>query len=228
MTQPSQSVLSKSIAIARDQGLRELARRIGNRVLDALWQCNSADWYHVSLADGARRMEMPPGVAVSLDDPEKTIAWMQAIKPKFDYAYIPDEIETARREGHILVLLTIDGCNAGYLKVAVGEAYVTDLRRRIRLPSQTAFIYDTFMHPDFRRRGGASLMVAAAMVELRRRGYRCLWCHIPRWNLASQKTFRKNGFRRIGTVKNIHLPGWTFSTRRPERMLLRQSKAFAK
>lgn len=215
----SQSIASKSISVARDQGVRELARRIGGRLRDVLWQCNSADWYRVCLAGAPRRPEMPHGVAVNLDDPEKAIAWMQAIKPQFDYAYIPLEIEAAREQGHIMGLLAIGGRNAGYVKVAVGEAYVTDFRRRIRLPSQTAFIYDTFVHPEFRRRGGAYLMVAAVMAELRGRTYRWLWCHIPRWNLASQKAFRKNGFEKMGTVRNIRLPGWTFSTRRPERML---------
>ena len=219
---PDQTLLGKCAAITREHGLLELARRAGRRLRETLGESNSADWYRVPLSPGQPLMAippMPPGVAIRFDDPEQAIAWMAALAPRFGYAFVPEEVQAAREHAHPLGLLTVEGCTAGYLKVAVNEAYVTDLRRRVRLPADTAFIYDTFIHPDYRGRGLAGLLVADAKELLSQRGYRWLGCHIPRWNVASRATFAGQGFEPVGFVRNIRLLRWTFSLPRPETLL---------
>lgn len=218
MTQ-EQTILGRCMTIARTEGLAELARRGTLRVWERVWQSNSADWYRVTLPPKLAHLELPPGVAVHFDRREETLEWMRQIQPVFGFAYVPQEAETARELCHPLGLATVDGKYAGYVKLAIKQAFVTDLNRRITLPERTAFIYDTFVHPDFRRRGLASLLVAGAMAELPAGGYRWLWCHIPRWNVASRNTFGKQGFKAMGFIRNFCVLGLRFATGRPETLL---------
>jgi ribosomal protein S18 acetylase RimI-like enzyme len=203
------------------EGLGALCRRAAAKVSQFLWQSNSADWYCVGLPSE------PPGLAqrpaenleISLDCTEAAIEWMRLLKQQFGFAYVEEEVAAARQHGHVYALARLDGQRAGYIKLGLEKAYVGDLGRKMLLPADAGFVYDTFVHPDYRGRHLAPHLVAKAMECAALRGCRSLWCHIPRWNIQSIRSFARCGFQRRGYIVNFRLVRWRFSTRSPEKLM---------
>jgi GNAT superfamily N-acetyltransferase len=186
-----------------------------------LWQTNAADWYRVDLtAIGAPDAAAAPDDAdIVLDATEQAIEWMRSLKERFSYAYVEPEVAAARNCGHVYALARIEGQPAGYIKIGFDRVYVGDLHRLITLPAGTAFVYDTFVHPSFRGRRLAPRLVAAAKQCALQHGCRSLWCHIPRWNVPSIRSFLSQGFEVRDYVRNFRVLRWRFSTRNVERLL---------
>ena len=106
--------------------------------------------------------------------------------------------------------------------VGLSRAYVTDFQRSIDIPPHTAFIYDTFVHPDFRGRGLAAWAITQTREFLQQRDVRFLWCHIPGWNRPSIRSFGKCGFKKVAHVRHIRLLSTRWFTRNPDRLMQRR------
>ena len=205
----------------RANGVAGLCRRVARHLAETLCRTNAADWYRVDLAPPRAQPARPAieGLDIALDATEQAIAWMRGLKEQFGYAYVQREVDAARRFGHVYALARLAGREAGYIKIGFEKVYVSDLDRLMGLPAGTAFVYDTFVHPSFRGRHLAGRLVAAAMACAAGRGCRYLWCHIPRWNVRSIRSFAALGFEPRGHIRNFRLLKWRFSTRRPEQLL---------
>lgn len=215
--------IQKCEGVWRAEGWAGLLRRGARRLGQILCQTNAADWYRVDLAAPRRDVPAPAviGLTISLDNTEGAIAWMESLSGQFHYAFVQREVDAARRFGHVYALAQVDEQPVGYIKIGFGKVYVGDLDRLLELPADTAFVYDTFVHPAFRGRRLAPHLVASAMACAAQRGCRYLWCHIPRWNIRSIRSFISQGFEPCGFIRNFRLlRRWRFSTRRPELLLV--------
>ena len=196
--------------------------------LGSLWarcfETNAADWYRCGLTDVEVAQPRPPGADIDLSSPE-VLDWLRSLQADFKWVWVDQEIDTACRHGHILALVRIDGVKAGYIKVGLTQAYVADFKTDISIPSQSAFIYDTFVHPEFRGRNLARWAIAETLRALRGQSIVSVWCHIPRWNVASIKAFESCGFRRVAFVRHARLLRWHFYSRDPERLLLETGRS---
>ncbi len=212
------SILQKCEQVWLAEGLGGCCCQIAARVSESLWHTTSADWYCASLP-GLAASAASDGELITFDSTESTINWMAQLKDYFSFAYVEREIQAAREFNHIYGLARLENRNAGYIKIAFKKVYVSDFERRIELPPDIAFVYDTFVHPDFRGRHLAHRLVAASKAEAFRRGCRQMWCHIPRWNVRSIRSFTANGFEPRGFIRNVRLLRWQFNTGRPEALM---------
>jgi GNAT superfamily N-acetyltransferase len=222
MTDPHPGLMRMCVATIRDDGVGAFCVKAARRIRESLVVTNHADWYRADLSRRPARAPAPPRASLLADAPDEVLAWIKSIRGVFRFTYIEAEWAAARRHGHVFPLLRVDGANAGYIKVGLRRAYVSDFAAEIAVPDECAFIYDTFVHPDFRGRGLATYMVAAAMDHLAARGVRRVWCHIPRWNVASQRCYAANGFARAAHMRYVRLAGAAFYTRNPARLMRSQ------
>ncbi len=213
--------------VLRQQGPLGLAATALDRLRRRAWVHNAADWYLADLTPppGSPPPNLPdastPGTAVAFDATNDVIRWLYELRGEFRWACDEHELEAARRYGHAFGLLTIDGQRAGYIKVGFERAYVGDFGRCIRIPPDTAFVYDTFVHPAFRGRGAAGVLIRQTLCFCRARSRRWLWCHIPRWNTPSIRAFTRQGFRPVRHIRHVRLCGVPLYTLRPEALLAR-------
>lgn len=227
------SVASKCVQTVRQEGLGSLCRKAARRLGEWLLVANSADWYCVDLstmgdaterATGARS---PGAPRVEFDHTPEVIEWLRALRTQFGWVCVESELEVAAEAGHVFPLIQIAEGKAGYLKVGTAKCYVSDYERCISIPPGTAFIYDTFVGPQFRGRGLAKSAIGATLAFLRNRDIHLVWCHIPRWNRASVKAYSACGFARVGRVRFLKLLGLRFFSRSPERLMRRVARRAA-
>lgn len=182
------------------------------------FQTNSAAWYRKELAHESA-LVAPAGTQVLCTNAQGLMGWLKNESRSFPWIYIPDEIRTANMENHAFPHIIHEGEIAGYIKVAIGRAYVHDFRQIIKIPSRSAYIYDTFTLPKYRKKGLGRYLLAWTCDYLNRLGYGYLWCHIPAWNKASINLYLGSGFKEISRIRFFKVAGLSFLTREPDKLL---------
>lgn len=219
VTTPATSLARNSVGTLRSAGLGALFSKAVGRISESVFATNAADWYCADVSAEFHRVSRPTGATIDFDDREGLLAWLAELQPSFPWVWDEHEVADARVCGHALPLMRINGDRAGFIMVGLSRAYVTDFQRSIDIPAQTAFIYDTFVHPNFRGRGLAAWAITQTIDFLRHRDMRFLWCHIPVWNRASIRSFEKCGFTKVAHVRYLRLLGTRWLTRNPERLM---------
>lgn len=182
---------------------------------------NDAYWFARELHERIERPLLETAAIVDFSNKEETIRWLEKNNSNFGWMYVPEEVSLARACGHYLPSVRFDGKVIGYIKIARERAYVLDYEGELRLPSSDAFVYDTFVLPEYRGKSIGTFLISEVMAFLKQKGYRRLWCHIPTWNAASVAAFSKSGFRRIAHVRYFRVLGCRFFSIAPERLIRR-------
>lgn len=169
----------------------------------AYYSSASSVWFRRDLREPVP--DAQPGLDLKFDfltdDKQALIDWLKSHGRKFTWMHIEKEIALANREGHIFVQISQGNKTAGYIKVGINSTYIHDFDRVVIFPPGTAFIYDTFILPEYRGNKISFYALMKTMHFLKDRDYRKLFCHIESWNAASSKTFRRAGFKEICTVR---------------------------
>ena len=202
----------------REEGLAGVASRTFRLVRNRLLTTNCSIWFRRSLeypADEISPSCSTPELHVELliEDKSRLISWLRAHHEKHPWMALPDELAVAVECGHIFAAFVLNGRIVGYVKVGLDRVYVHDFRRTIRFPTGDCFVYDTFVLPDFRRRGIAYRGLIEAMGQLKRRGLLRIWCHIEGWNTGSLELFRRAGFQKVARVRFVRTLGFAFFVR---------------
>jgi ribosomal protein S18 acetylase RimI-like enzyme len=201
--------------VRRAEGGFGILRHTFNKVRHALFIANSADWYERDLTQPCSNA-LAGAVRVTFDGMQETLSWMRSLG--IEYIVHPDEIAVARANQHLFGAARMAGRTVGYIKVGQRDVFVQDFGKRIAFPSDVAFIYDTYVLPEERGQGIAGCLIQAAIIELQRRGFRILRCHIPPWNHASVRAFKKCGFKRRKYIRYIRILGLRIFSFHPERL----------
>ncbi|HEY5512941.1 MAG TPA: GNAT family N-acetyltransferase [Geomonas sp.] len=198
-----------------NSGLR--IRRTLGRFKRGLFASNSAIWFCGALA---ARPDWHPSseTRIVFEDFEAACAYIGGQSARFPWIASPGELAAARRWGHYYPLIYHAGEIAGYIKIALGKAYVEDFDALIGLQQDEAFVCDTFIDPEFRGKGLSKELVGATAAWLRERGMRYLFCHIPEWNAASLKLYRGLGFKSIRKVNHVRVCGMRYYSTPPEQV----------
>jgi len=92
------------------------------------------------------------------------------------------------------------GENKSFLWVASRRAvYIYELREKVWVPENVAYLYDAFTFPEARGRGFIGELVRGVLVDLRDSPVERCEAWISRGNRASLKAFEKAGFRIYGS-----------------------------
>ncbi len=201
-------MIGKAWSIYRTAGYRSLIRRGNERLRRTLLVTNSAYWFAFFTGRGD---ELPgedsprTDVTIEMSSPEETIRWIQYCGEQ--WMYKEKEISTGREEAHLYPHIKADGKIIGYAKVGLGRVYIEDYDTIVTLPAQHAFIYDTFVDPQYRGKKIAPFLVRTIIRYLKTRGIISFGCHIPSWNKASMSVYEGIGFRRMKYVRHVRAFG---------------------
>lgn len=218
---PASHVFRRMVKIARKDGLLSLAGRMGRRARRLLWYTTCSTWYERDLSGPITGVSPVPDVSCDflVDEKDRLISWLRERQAEFPWIYFEEEVVTALRHQHVFMTLSHGEQIIGYLKIGISSVYIHDFGQEIVLPSGAAFVYDTFVLPEFRGRRLAVFGLGRAMRYLRESGFDRMLCHIERWNVPSVRTFEQAGFRRRGTIRFTKIAGISFFLHNGRRAL---------
>lgn len=207
-------------------GARALAVGVCRELRERLFSYHTSYWYTRDLNKEFSSLTPKSKVDVDYCAIRETLEWEESHLHKGtfnddDYK----EIEAAQEHNHYIVNLSHDKRTIGFLKVGFGEVYFKEYAKVVTIPHNIAFIYDTFVHKDYRGHGIAPYMVTEVMKSLCKKGLKLMMCHIVPGNTASQRAYGKMGFRRIRCVRNVRCCGLSLFNIHPARLLRSVSRS---
>ncbi len=206
MSRPDTDTMMRKFGKIRQEiGTWAAVKRAVGKALRPVFETNSAYWFEKEI--NGRPAETPVGMDLKIDfsSREETIAWLK--KQNEPWMYIEREIETARREKHLLPSVKYHNKIIGYAKAGTGKVYIEDYHKDILLPQGKGFIYDIYVEKKFRGKGIAAYLANMVIAEMKKKGVKKIGVHIPGWNIASQRVSEKLGFRKISYVRHFRILG---------------------
>jgi len=153
------------------------------------------------IADGCFKLEAKVGVDVRLvqcDDFPKFAKGFKKFKRKKKKIWL--KAKERFEMGHICIVADMHGDFVHLKWVAFNEAYVSALERKLRISSNSAYMYDSYTVPEYRELGIARKATRKAFSYLYERGIRKVYACIHHNNFPSLRAAHKVGFREIGKI----------------------------
>lgn len=202
------------------EGLPGVIKRTYLKLRNVFFVTNSAFWFRKNLNKSwCLTKNASDGFYVQFNSWHETKQFLINHHDTFPWMYIEEEIHVANEYSHIFPGLWHNRQMIGYLKIGVDKVYVIDFDNIINMPADTAIIYDSFVMPQYRRKGQAKLLIAESLSFLKSKGYKYVWCQIPKWNKASIKAFESCGFEKIKSIRFLRMFTKKLYLRDPEKLL---------
>lgn len=83
---------------------------------------------------------------------------------------------------------------------AFNESYVGEINRKIRISSDSAYMYDSYTLPNYRGLGIYSIVMEKTIQHLSKMGIKRVYALVRHNNLPMLRVKQKEGVRKIGTV----------------------------
>ncbi len=159
------------------------------------------------MADSLTRIDNMFGLDCEflVSDKSTLIEWLKVNHSIYPWIYFEKEIESAIRNDHVFAVVSHKKSFVGYIKVGIGSTYIHDFDVNIVFPPRTAFVYDTFVLPEWRGKNVAVYALLTLADYLKHRGFERILCHIEDWNQSSVRTFSKAYFYPRNTVRFIRI-----------------------
>jgi len=119
---------------------------------------------------------------------------------------LKDEALKRLSKGDLGFIAIWNGMIIGYLWVSLKrEAYIPEFERAISLKNGEAYLYDTFIFPDFRRKGLNKKLLEEMLHYLKSQNVKKANTYVLTTNKAPQKALRALGFRPVRLVKFVKI-----------------------
>lgn len=189
-------------ALKKD-GVLFLLKKLARKIKYLTFRTTCSIWFCKSLSEPVDSTAKHPDIDINFlkEDKSRLINWLREHNARFPWMYKEKEIQLAETDKHIYASILHHGDIIGYIKVGINNVYIHDFDKAVCFPNDSAFVYDTFILPEYRGKNIASYAISRTIDFLREAGFKKLWCHIEKWNTASLKTFQKAGFIPKGTIR---------------------------
>lgn len=178
------------------------------RLLNLIFTTNSAIWFEKDLTK--KLVEYKPKISLEVDmnSTKDTIEWLKKQKQK--WVVNSKEISVAKIYNHCWPSARFNGNIVGSIKIGFGHVFISDYDKIVKFPNDMAFIYDTYVSQDNRRKGVGKFLINQAVKYAKSEGYARIGCHIPPWNKASISAYKKNDFKKVDYIRNFRIFGVSF------------------
>jgi len=206
-------IVQKIKRIYFEKGFYSLLFHIIKKTIQIFGDTNSAIWYIKELNDKFYKINPKINVEVNLNSFENTVMWLKECTDK--WVYNENEVEIAKKENHYFPSVIYKGRIIGCLKVGFNNVYIQDYQKVIKFPKNTAFIYDTYVLPEFRGLSIAPFLINEVCKLLKHKGYKKIMCHIPSRNTSSKRAYLKVGFKPVKCIRWIRILNFHFFSTNP-------------
>ncbi len=209
-------IYSKIKQSYRDGGITQIVKKSIRKASYLLYHANNAYWFRMDLQGEVKSFTSDGNVSVYFNTPHDTIEYI-----KKHGCYYPEEISTGLTMGHMYTNLKYRGKIIGYNKTGFNSIYIEDFKKQYLFPQNVAFTYDTYIDPEYRNRNYGAFLLNRVCNNLKQKGFKAIWAHIPPWNKASESMHRKLGFQRQKMIAYYWVAGIAWTTCNPVRFIAR-------
>lgn len=200
-----------------DGGITQVLRKGISKASYLLYHTNNAYWFRMDLQEEIKDSPPDRNISVHFDMPYDTIEYIEK-----HGCYNPEEISTGLPMGHLYTNLKYRGKIIGYNKTGFNSVYIEDFKRVYQFPKNVAFTYDTYINPEYRNRSYGAFLLSKVCINLKEKGFKSIWAHIPPWNNASESMHRKLGFQhQHKMIAYYWFAGIAWTTCNPVRFIAR-------
>lgn len=196
-------------------GISGLFKKIWNKIHHFLFYTTYSVWYERDLCKSI--LHFSPDCTVETDllqyDKSKIIEWLKENKTNFPWIYFEKEISSAISNDHIYFTVTCQSSIIGYVKIGIGSTYIHDFDKSIEFNKGIAFIYDTFVLPEYRGKKLALYSLNQIAQYLKEKNYTKILCHIEKCNIPSIRTFENAGFSAKDSLRFTRIARFSFFVR---------------
>ena len=154
------TMLQKAKMIYINEGFLTLVSKTICKLNQAIFATNSGVWYRNNLNDFSHQIIPKIPVEITFDSFEETIIWLKQCPDK--WMYHATEHKIALQEKHYFPNIRYKGRIVGCIKIGFNNVYVFDYLKIIKFPRKIAYIYDSYIIPEFRRLGLFTYMMSEA------------------------------------------------------------------
>lgn len=193
-------------------GLTGLLKKGPRKLCRYFFYATSSAWYELKLGGtiNSAATNLDIKTFFLIEDKNELIDWIDKNRNSFPWIFSRNEIEAAVENKHLFVMLKHGDAIIGYLKIGVGSTYIKDFRNTVVFEPGTAFIYDTFILPEYRGMNLAFYALNKAAIYFSEMGFKRILCHIEAWNIPSIKSFEKAGFIQFCTISFVKAASFSF------------------
>jgi len=212
------AICLKAKTIYRNDGILPLIGRIIKKSFFLLFEMNRAGWFERGLSTPVNRYDPRVLLKADLSSKDETLQWIE--NQSIPWANNPREDAVGLEQGHYFPNVKYQGKIVGYMKIGYGKVYIQDFKKDILPGEGVAFVYDSYVLPNYRGLGIAPFLMTGVMVFLKKNGFKKVMCHIPPWNHASISFFTKCGFKKTKSIAYFKIFGMKIFTTNPETLLI--------
>jgi ribosomal protein S18 acetylase RimI-like enzyme len=107
------------------------------------------------------------------------------------------------KKGHIGVSAVLHGELVHSKWIGFNEVFSSDMDRKLRIESDSAWVYDSYTVPEYRGIGIAPKAMEKVFEYLSAKGIRTVYVGVSQSNFQSLRAVQKEGFRKIGAITII-------------------------
>lgn len=217
--------LSKSVFTLKNEGIGIFVIKSLRKMRNILCTTNSAHWYKRELTQFYPPVSSLIDIEVDFDN-KRILEWLHNNHSQYRWFYIPEEIKIAQKYKHIFLTVLHSNSIIGYIKVGLGKVFINDFKKVFNLPLSVAYIYDSFILPEYRGRHIIPFALDKLCHYLRNKDIKEIYCHIPEWNKSSIRAYEKAGFSRIMHIRFIRLLNLRFFIKDACKLTLNMDRLF--
>lgn len=179
--------------------------RVFRSIQSRSYKSNHSTWY-LSATDVSNAHDTISPLQFTVLDgrqKEQLHQWLVNNKDLYPWVYFPDEIKSSNQFDHWYPAIFNNESLVAWIKLARKKVFIHDFGASIELSDDIAFIYDTFVDPEYRGQHLGKAMIEQTKVFLASKGYKAVACHIEDWNKPSIKIFKTTGFKPIGHIRFV-------------------------
>ena len=187
------------------------------RILSFIFTTNSAIWFEKDLTEELKDYHAKIPVEIDMNSTSQTIEWLKSQNQS--WVVHPKEITAALEYNHCWPSVRFNEKIVGSIKIGFEYVYITDYDKVVEFPKKMAFIYDTYVSKDQRRKGVANHLVIQAIRFLKEQGYTKVGVHVPPWNKAWISNCEKMGFKKVIYIRYFRIFGVSIQIASPTKEL---------
>jgi len=209
--------VAKVLNIYKEEGWLVVVGRGLKKIVCLLFETNSAFWFERDLSLSLPEITPKIPVEINLFSKDETLDWLR--NSGEPWMFKQRELDIGLVENHHFPNIKYQNKVIGYAKVGQGRVYIQDYKKALNLHKNTAFIYDTYVSPEYRGLKIAPFLITEIMKFLKSNGARRVGCHIPTWNAVSINAYTKVGFKKTKYIRYFKIFGLKFLSSNPQKLV---------
>jgi GNAT superfamily N-acetyltransferase len=176
-------------------------RAYGRKLLDR----HRSHWMILPLDAALQAVQPSFDARLVFDDPELVLEFIRGLQ--LPGTCEPIEIRSMQERGHLFVGLEAKDEWIGFAKIGWGVVHVLDYGIELELPPGFCFVLESYIVPEWRRRGAGRFLIAGTSIEMRNRGFTHRISHVRTGNRPMLEAARRVGYRTLGAVDFVSILG---------------------